>query len=586
MLKNRRAVKMAKQFEHTPNKVRGNYWILRLAFCAFLAVPVILSSLAIPTWGSAPNAQPTPLFPEQYGAVGNGVTDDTSAVLKCASAAFRSGRPIGFDRKYRLAVDTTTGATQITISSNAIFYSGSTIQPDQGLAVQLNALVTGPWTEKIFTGKGTVQTPNANWVSVAWWGAMVAEADAAVAFRQAIGSNRTIFVPRGTYVFRSTEATNIQQLVGACVMVRGAKNFKIYGYGATIQNTKQAATGGCLFFEFLGCSDFQVMGLQLNNTQKGNQNALANYDGFALFSVNRCRFTDLYFSGNWSAFNAAFEGDWIANGTFEKMKMDNLGIGFDFAYVNHCTFNNIVGYGTGSGPNCLGNCGISFIHDTTWYGTRTNYLGLPYLDTNDVTITNCSFTNLSTGYELLCGNDYHFSGNHWNSNPGTALLGGITPAGQPGYGGWIAWLILPGACNSSGYPPRDIHISGDTYNQNGTAVATDPALGYGAGIFISAATVDNTDVIGQISIDNTKFYNNDNCGINSDTSKHIQNISLSDPTFSGPQQTVAIGAHLLGIIYGKAQPFLQNATVQKSPPVVAGALRRQARLANATRNGN
>lgn len=547
----------------------------RLTLLVAVLATILWPSVA--AWAISPSNSVSAVFPEQFGAIGNGITDDTKAIRQCADYANRTGRPIGFDRQYRLADDTSasSAAADITLAPNVVFYSHATIQPDEGVKVTLSANVSGPSNEQIFTGAGVVDTPNAKWVSVAWWGAMAQGADAALGFRQAMGNNRTVFVPPGNYVFKSTQSSTNVLFDGAAGVFVTASNFKLYGYGATIQNASQPA--GYSLFLFSGCRNFQVAGLRLHGTQKGDVTSIINYNGFSLFGVNGFRFVDLYFSGNWSAYNATFDGDWIANGSFEKIKMDNLGMGFDFAYVQHCKFDSIVGRGIGATAECLGNVGLSIIHDESIYARGTNKTGLNYSDSNDVTVTNCSFTNLSTGYELFSGYNYHFQNNHWNSNPGSSQLNE-----QPGYGAFIGWLASTG---SKGFPPHDIQISGDTYNQNGAAVATDSALGYGCGIWISAAAINNSDVISNICLTNCQIINNDNSGINSDTAKHIKSITLSNVTFGGAQQTASVGANLLGII-NQAYPKTpdQSASItQKSSRPIAAVLRRQARGGHAQR---
>jgi hypothetical protein len=232
-------------------------------------------------------------------------------------------------------------------------------------------VITGPSTEQIFTGEGSVLAKKANWVSVAWWGAMVANADAAPAFRRALGNNRVVFVPLGRYVFRSTEATSNPLFANGAGVIVNSSNFKLSGYGATIENTKQPI--GYSLFIFTGCKNFLVEGLQLNGTQEGDVTSIINYNGFSLFGVNGFSFSNIHFTGIWSAFNAAFDGDWIVNGTFEKIQMDNLGMGFDLAYVEHCKFDNILGYGRGQGAQCLGNIGFSIIHDESVYGNCLSF---------------------------------------------------------------------------------------------------------------------------------------------------------------------------------------------------------------------
>jgi hypothetical protein len=96
---------------------------------ALAADPPSASAMALPSNNSPPNSNT--IYPEDYGAKGDGTTDDTSALQACINAAYQAGNmTIQFGPKTYLVngpfVTSASGNAILTLPS--YFYGGGTIR--------------------------------------------------------------------------------------------------------------------------------------------------------------------------------------------------------------------------------------------------------------------------------------------------------------------------------------------------------------------------------------------------------------------------------------------------------------------------
>ncbi len=199
-----------------------------------------------------------------FGATGDGVTDDTTAIRDAILDRLASGGIVYFPTgDYRVTFDFFPDEP---ISSNILllFQPGARLAPDAGVTVRVHSpenIVASP-RQQIHTGEGTLAFHAGGTVYVPWWNADAGDAakECSKAFQSAIDSlpsrdvatdylcteyseqanGGTVFVPSGIYLV--TESIRIDQ--GGIVLV-GASN-----HGSVICYTGEGAALRLGFFPF------------------------------------------------------------------------------------------------------------------------------------------------------------------------------------------------------------------------------------------------------------------------------------------------------------------------------------------------
>jgi hypothetical protein len=481
------------------------------------------------------------VYPETYGATGNGSSNDGPAVADACSAAFAAGVPLVFRQKYR-----TTSSANLTC--NTIFSTGAVLLPDNSVTITLVGSISAAQELQIFGGGGSVSASTAPSVSVAWWGASPTALDSAPAFQAAGGSNRVIFVPPASscYVFNSIPNQPYSTLNATSVWWKGFSNFKLDGYGACIKaGPKIIALYNMILFD--QDSDFVTQGLQFFGTQNAPwvTPAMEN-SAISMMSVVYATFRDLNFPGNWGGVGAPFVGDYIVNSVFGNINMPTVGLCFDVAFLLNVTMEKITAVGsdgsTGRGAKCL-----SIIYDTR-NPPQLNKTGYTITDTDGFRFINSDISNFENPAIISSGLNYYFSGNRWHDNPtkGSASI--------------LFYYFNGNPYSSVGHPIQNVIVNGDNFLNNGTAGGV-MALGIGA------SQINNSDIMRGFTVTNSLFSNNNDTAIGADTSRHIENIDIrSSNRFFGNSQKTALNENLirLGARVGVPQILVGNVNMTGS----------------------
>jgi hypothetical protein len=467
------------------------------------------------------------VYPEDYGATGDGSSDDGPAVSTACTVAAAAGIPMVFRQKYRLP-------SSVNLMCATRYFVGAVLLPDSNVTVTLIGSVTAAQDAQIFGSHGSVSVSTAPYVSVAWWGASASAVNSGPAFQAAGGSNRVIFVPpvSSCYIFNSAPTRPYSTLNPTSVWWKGFSNFKVEGYGACIkEGTAVINLYNMIMFD--QDSDFTVAGLEFfgNQTASWVTPATMENSAISMMSLVRATFRDLKFTGSWGGIGAPFVGDYIVTSVFENLKMPSVGICFDVAFLLHSTMNRINAVGSqgagGKGMKCL-----SIIYDTRNLGI--NKTGHEFSDTDGLSFTNSDISNFENPAVISSGINYRFSGNKWHHNP---TVGTLKPPAS------VLFYYFNGQPYSSvGHPVQNVTIDGDIFRNNGMATG---ALAVGIG----AAAIANSDAMNGFTIANSIFDNNMDTAVGADTTNHISNISIkSSNRFSGPKQKARMNGNLLRLM--------------------------------------
>ena len=384
--------------------------------------------------------------------------------------------------------------------------------------------------------------------SVKWFGATGNNTgDDAPSIRNTIAAAQDgtgIFFPSGTYLLNSTQTSPISDLDPPNILVEGKSNFAITGEPGAILTSSDTANYSEHFL-FNNCTNFLVSGL----THYGNQTGFVVSQENGAYGINSCvnfTFRDLHMTGPWGGNGAMFVGDWLFNGLFENILGDKIGIGFDLAFMQNCTFRSCFATGNeGVGTTGTGNKFFSNIYDIPSLGNNLTGLSLNNGDTNNILIEGCGATNFNTGIFLSSGKDIQIIGGFYYLNPGIAAssVGGI--------GAYIDYLT--GTFSSSGFPVQRVNFIGVEFWGNGSSYP-------GAGILIDGSSITNSDLISDISIRSCFFYNNANTGISGLGTSHLNDITIVGCSFEGAVETTPISASLYQGIVSATNPFGANIT--------------------------
>jgi hypothetical protein len=469
-----------------------------------------------------------------YSATGNCSTDDTAALLAASSAAVSANRPLLIDRCYL--------TSSATLAANVVFVNGGYFSVASGQTLTLNGQISAQPNSYIFQGSGSAVVTASSFVSVAWWGALVAS-DPTFAFRAAVGSNRLYYVPPGSYLFHTaTFATDpvlgrIPGVDPTVVFVDHAANLRIEAFGASF-NIDDANSHSHYFVLFdISGNSYLHGGTYLGN--RAGQTAGQENGAFAIISATDFDIGNLAIAGNYGGVGSGIAGDFLVNVVAHDITMRNIGIGFDLAFLQNFRATNITCRGisadgtTGVGRTCFSNVIGGFQGSGQF-----NLTGVSLPDTRGVVIDNMDASNLTAGISIASGAGYIISNSRLHDNTGIA-------ATAQGTGIHVTY-IATGPFTSVGFPPHDITID------NSNRIYNNGAIESGAGVLISGSPIVNGDIISNIRIAGD-FNNNTASAVQASGVTHIANVTVAaSTTFEGVNQTTTVPAslgYLLGQVY-------------------------------------
>lgn len=353
-------------------------------------------------------------------------------------------------------------------------------------------------------------------------------ADSAPAFRAAAASNRVLLVPPGTYSFATSVASPGSSFDNSCVLYSGLTNFSISAYGATFVAANSVALSS--LFMFYNSSNVQFFGGIFIGSRSGLTSGQENV-ALTLLSVNNFHIVDCYVSSGFNSNGAGIAGDWLVNGVFENIRMNNVGIAADVAFLQNVTFLNVVATGAGASGG-VGAKGLSLIYDGP--NVSNNLTGVSFTVSNNISYVNCVMSNFQTGAAISTGAGISFQG--------CKFVGNVGGSGNPGIGVYL-YYMNGGSFTSVGAPVQDVSFVGCTFRANGSV-----ALGT-AGVVLDAATSAGTDKITGIAFAGCTFDNNitQGIGVNS-TVANLANLVAIGNTFTGSNQTISIASNLNAIM--------------------------------------
>jgi hypothetical protein len=404
--------------------------------------------------------------PEDLGAIGDGVVDDTKAILAAASRAVAIGMPMRLNKNYRVS-------SSQNLACDVIFHDGKIIV-DEGAALTITGNISAPKIAHLFVG--SVATPKAPVVSVAWWGALV-NADAAPAFRAAVGSNRTYFVPPGTYTL-STYVDDClpgatfgpQVIINFC----NISNFHIEAYGAVIKTVPDPVHHTTEIMVMQGDSNFSVAGgTWQGSLSSGNLLGLGTCVA-VIFNSTDFTFKDMHLT---KRYTQGFAGDFDKNGIFTNIQLDASSMGFDLAYQQNISFDHITATGLSfDGTASPGQALISLISDTVNLPYRTVSFGA---FTKNISVSNSSASHFAFTYHITDGSKYNFRNNTSNGTNTSFDYYIVTTSGRSVGNINITGAISTGFKSSVYFVPgplgkdqsfHDIIISSSTFSNDAIAI--------------------------------------------------------------------------------------------------------------------
>jgi hypothetical protein len=519
------------------------------------------------------------VLPEAYGAKGDGVSDDTTAVTAACQAANAAAIDLLFTRRYALAASA-------SLNCNTAFRPGAVLQPIAGTTTTLAGAIAAAEDEQIFSGPGAVVAATAPRVSVAWWGALASVqsgGDAAPAIRAAIGSDRVMVFPATTqvkpYLITSTSpATDYPNTVPPGVLFAQLHNLTIAAHGAVFQMSNGSCPAAPLglcnrteTFFFDRVTDLHFFGGTFLGWGYAASGPSVEVAAVALLNNIRPVFRDTNFVG-YGGVGAAVAMTWNVDPIFSNIRMPQVGLCFDSAFTWHGTFDNIRAAGADArNQPTAGGAGSCF---NTFYDNvlnTYNRTGVAFADTDTVSLSNSDMTNFDTAVVIQSGANVTIARNH--------LWGNVGSRAVPG---WAVQIHSNDEIAVGGSHPHHVLIEGNTFEGNGS--------GGKGGAVVAAwgkapATVGLTDIL----VVSNMFSNNSSAGVAVNTPNHARIKTLGNTFIAGQSQTAPVSPNLLAQ-YGDL--VVNNAGVNPagvpdgSPPPLPTANCPSGTMTNAVTNTN
>jgi len=356
--------------------------------------------------------------------------------------------------------------------------------------------------------------------------------DSAPAFRLAIGSNREIVVPSGTYRFASDQAvpSPYRALGRPGVLLEGLTNFHIRLTGATITLDPALAAKGDSIYMIDRSDHFSVDGGIYRATVPPSVEVVA----YALTNDQHFKFDDLTLKGVWGGIGAPFNGNWLVDGVFTNLKLYGVGQCVDFGQAHDITLTHVVAYGAGNSLTGPGQKCFSFFNDA--YFSKFNFTGQHWPNVIDgVKVLDSYISRFEVGFVPSVGSNYVFSHNRLDENLGNPK------AGRSGFPVLINY-VASGHYSSVGFPVHNVTISNNVFTNNGNHST------HGAAILIANGTIKNDfDVISDINITGNTFDNNNNTAVRANSPRRLAHIVICNNVFRGVDQIHKIAAEVASV---------------------------------------
>lgn len=301
--------------------------------------------------------------------------------------------------------------------------------------------------------------------------------NSAPAFRAAVGSNRTYFIPPGKYTLSSYVDDCLPGApLGPQVVINfcNVNNIHIKAYGAVIKTVPDPIHHRAEVMLFQGDNSFSVEG----GTWQGSLSSgdLTGQGTCAAIIFNSIDFTfkDMHLT---KRYTQGFAGDFNKNGNFSNIQIDASGLGFDLAYQENVSFDHIsaTGFNT-NGTATPGRSMISFINDPPSLPYRTASFGA---STKNISVSNSSASNFGFTYLISDGYQFNFKNNKSNGSD-TAYdyyiatssgrgVGAINIKGATSTGFKSSVYFVTGPL-AKGQSFNNINISASTFSKDAIAV--------------------------------------------------------------------------------------------------------------------
>ncbi|SAK19276.1 parallel beta-helix repeat-containing protein [Burkholderia multivorans] len=348
------------------------------------------------------------------------------------------------------------------------------------------------------------------------------------------------WIPDGTYLFNSTNVAPIPVTNPINVLIQSKNNFSIKCSAGAKFTCSNTANYSCMF-GFWKCQNFVFDG----PTLLGNRTGLSSDQesvGINLMSVVQFEIKNVYLKGNWGDSGTAFGGDWWVNGLIQNVQMDQIGQGFDVAFMQNVIFDNVNIFGYSIVTGGAGNIGFNTSYDVPL--ANYNFTGISFLggNTNHLYFRNFRVQNMNAGALIATGSYLFFDEQcNFNNNQGTTT-GSIS--------GWGVILTYSTSYPSvsTGFPVNKVYFQGTKIENNGLLVN-------GGGVLIDGSNIMNGDVISDIVFDNCLVYNNGISGIVTTGEDHLSKIIVQNCQFeSGGSQANPIVGRLINNMNSNSLP--------------------------------
>jgi len=363
------------------------------------------------------------------------------------------------------------------------------------------------------------------------------------AVQAAVVFSDSVWLPDGTYLLATISASpqpgyyNPQN-----ILIQNKNNFRVWGGKDVTLVPANGANYSCIFTIY-NCQNWKIQGLNLQGNRtgltSGQESVGINTASYVNFTID-----DIHFTGNWGDSGAAFGGDWLVKGRWSNITADQIGQGFDTAFMQDCVFENIdlTGYSIVTGG--AGNVGLGINYDQP--ASANNATGISFTNTNNLYFKNFRARNFNNGALITTGSYLYFDSLcDFSNNPGTT-------SGAVGGKGVVITYNNGGAFSSVGFPVNHVYFNGSKISNNGATVP-------GSGAVLNGAAITNSDLIANIFFLGAAIDNNASTGINSTGEAHLSGVVIQNCAFTGAMQTTPISAGILNSMVTSALP--RNASV-------------------------
>ncbi|MCO1462052.1 hypothetical protein L0Y93_10650 [Burkholderia multivorans] len=371
--------------------------------------------------------------------------------------------------------------------------------------------------------------------------------DDAPAIQACVAACSDVYVPDGTYRLGSTTPSpKPLYYAPQNILIQNKNAWRLTFASGAILTPATGANSSCMFTIYK-CQNFHIEGPTFLGNRAGlpagSESVGINLASVVNFSIDR-----FHLIGNWGDSGTAFGGDWWVNGRISQVTADQIGQGFDVAFMQNVTFENVLLQGYSIATGGAGNVGFNTSHDLPAIADNDTGVSLLGNNTNRLYFKNFRVANMNAGALITTGSFLFFDSDcDFSYNAGTG-------AGAPGYGVVLSYNNS-GAFSSVGFPVNHVYFEGSKFINNGGASA-------GGGILIDGSQVTNGDLLSSIVIRGCVFDNNVNTAVQSTGETHLSSIIVENCNFTGAFQTTGVSAGITNLMVTSALP--NNARVKNN----------------------